>query len=328
MRLFFRYLRSKLRVLVFAVVCAAVLLLSFYLYGLPIAAVAYPLALCAMLALVFLLWDFFNVRKKHRMLEPLKVLSAELLETLPAADTVTEADYREIIESLRTQQREFSEQAARDYRGMIDYYTVWAHQIKTPIASMRLSLQNEDNPRSRRLQSELSRIEQYVRMVLTYLRLDSDSTDYVIRECGLDPIVREEVKKLAGTFIDKKLKLDYDPLGLVVLTDEKWLSFVVEQVLSNAVKYTTSGGVRIFAEGNTLCISDTGIGIAPEDLPRVFENGYTGFNGREDKRASGIGLFLCKRICDNLGHTIAISSTPGEGTTVKIAFQNAPPVSF
>lgn len=320
MMLFFRYLRTKLPLFVLVAVCAVILVLSVYLYGLPMTAMIYPLVLCALLGLLFLLWDYASVWKKHRQLEPLKTLSAELLHTLPEASAVPEEDYREIIESLRAQQQTLTMQAEADYRGMMDYYTVWAHQIKTPIASMRLTLQNEDSASSRRLQSELSRIEQYVSMVLTFLRLDSDSTDYLIKEYSLDVIVRGAVRKLAGSFIDKKLRLEYEPPEKTVLTDEKWLTFVIEQVLSNAVKYTREGSVRIFAEGNTLCISDTGIGIAPEDLPRIFENGFTGFNGREDKRASGIGLYLCKRICGNLGHTISAESKPGEGTTIKIGF--------
>ena len=156
-------------------------------------------------------------------------------------------------------------------------------------------------------------------MVLMFLRLDSDSTDYVIREYDLDGIVRGAVKKFAGEFIGRKLRLDYQPLNTTVLTDEKWLSFVVEQLLSNALKYTPSGTISITLEQEqTLCVRDTGIGIAPEDLPRVFEKGYTGYNGRSDKRASGIGLYLCKRICQNLGHRISVESQAERGTTVRI----------
>lgn len=108
-----------------------------------------------------------------------------------------------------------------------------------------------------------------------------------------------------------------------VLTDEKWLSFVIEQLLSNALKYTPSGSITITLEDPlTLCIRDTGIGIAPEDLPRVFEKSYTGYNGRSDKKASGIGLYLCKRICHNLGHTITIESSLDTGTTVRIFLEH------
>ena len=174
----------------------------------------------------------------------------------------------------------------------------------------------------RALLEQLQSVEQYVEMVLGYLRLESPSSDYVIRNYALDDIVRQAVRKYASQFIRRKLRLEYTPLNVSVITDEKWLLFVIEQVLSNALKYTRSGSVSITLEApKTLCIRDTGIGIAPEDLPRVFEKGFTGCNGRTDKRATGIGLYLCRRILEKLGHTIAITSTVGEGTTVRIGLQ-------
>ena len=170
---------------------------------------------------------------------------------------------------------------------------------------------------------ELQRIEQYVEMVLTYLRLDAGSTDYVIKEYSLDDIVRQAVRKYAAQFIRKKIRLVYEPLNVTVLTDEKWLLFVVEQLLSNALKYTRSGSVSITLEQpKTLCITDTGIGIAPEDVPRIFEKGYTGYNGRQDKRSSGIGLYLCRRICHNLHHGISIRSAVGKGTAVLLELES------
>ena len=127
------------------------------------------------------------------------------------------------------------------------------------------------------------------------------------------------MKKFSGEFISRKIGLSYEKIEEDVLTDEKWLSFVVEQVLSNALKYTMTGTVSIYMEEpHILCIRDTGIGIAPEDLPRIFEKGYTGYNGRMDKKASGIGLYLCRRICDNLGHRIWAQSEPDKGTTIRI----------
>ena len=154
---------------------------------------------------------------------------------------------------------------------------------------------------------------------MMFLRLDSDSTDYVIREYDLDAIVRQAVRKFAGEFIARKIQLVYEPVNTKVITDEKWLSFVVEQVLSNALKYTSAGSISIFLETpKTLCIRDTGMGIAPEDLPRIFEKGYTGYHGRADKKASGIGLYLCRRICNNLGHKISAKSTPDKGTTIRV----------
>ena len=209
--------------------------------------------------------------------------------------------------------------AARKTAEMVEYYTLWAHQIKTPIAAMRLTLQNEDSPLSRRLTAELGRVERYVEMVMAYLRLDGESTDYVLREYELDPILRAAVKRFSGEFIQKRLALDLRPTGARVLTDEKWLSFVLEQLLSNALKYTPAGSVSIYLESPAvLCIADTGIGIAPEDLPRIFDAGYTGLNGREDKRASGLGLYLCRRVCRSLGHGLTARSEPGKGTVMRL----------
>ena len=208
----------------------------------------------------------------------------------------------------------------RRYEDMVDYYTVWAHQIKTPISSMRLTLQNQDSSTARQLLEELQRIEGYVEMVLAFLRLDSDSSDYLFREYDLDGIVRGVVRKFSTQFIRRRIALHYEPICLRPLTDEKWLAFVVEQVLSNALKYTPDGGevwVEL-EEPATLCIRDNGMGIAPEDLPRIFQKGYTGYNGRVDQKASGLGLYLCRRICTALGHTISAQSTPGEGTAIRI----------
>lgn len=184
---------------------------------------------------------------------------------------------------------------------------------------MKLTLQSEDSPLSRRLSSELFRIEQYVEMVLAFLRLDSTSADFVFREYNADEIIRQCVKKYAHDFIAKKLKLEYEPVNFSFITDEKWFLFVIEQILSNAVKYTRDGGIKIYMkEPKILCIQDTGIGIAPEDLPRIFEKGYTGCNGRLDKSASGIGLYLCKRTCRKLGIDISVSSELNKGTLVML----------
>ena len=238
---------------------------------------------------------------------------------LPEAGTVEDADYRRIIALLQEARQKQEAAFEGKYADMVAYYTLWAHQIKTPIAAMRLTLQNEDSPLSRRLTSELGRIERYVEMVLAYLRLDGESTDYVLREYELDPILRAAVKKFSGEFIERRLALDLRPTGARVLTDEKWLAFVLEQLLSNALKYTPSGTVSVYMEAPAvLCIADTGIGIAPEDLPRIFDAGYTGLNGRTDKHASGLGLYLCRRVCRNLGHGLSARSEPGKGTVMRL----------
>ena len=318
-----RWLRSGLPAVGLFALCCAVFAVTFRLYGLPLGAVLYPALLCAVIWLVYALLRWARAARKHRALSALTASLTE--ELLPEAETPDDADYRRIVALLQEARRAQETEASRKYADMVDYYTLWAHQIKTPIASMRLTLQNEDTPLSRRLTAELGRVERYVDMVMAYLRLDADSTDYVLRETELDPIIRGAVKKFSGEFIERKLSFSFRPTETRVLTDEKWLSFVLEQLLSNALKYTPEGGVSIRLEAPaTLCVSDTGIGIAPEDLPRVFEPGFTGYNGRADKRASGLGLYLCKRVCRSLGHGISIESEPGKGATVRLDLSRRP----
>ena len=233
------YLRGQLPGLGLGLGCCAVFAVTFRLYGLPLGAVGYPAALCAV---GWLLFAFLRGAKAARKHAALSALTAALTEDmLPPADTPEDADYRRIIALLQEAREKQEADFEGKYADMVAYYTLWAHQIKTPIAAMRLTLQNEDSPLSRRLTAELGRIERYVEMVLAYLRLDSTSTDYVLREYELDPILRAAVKKFSGEFIERRLALDLRPTGARVLTDEKWLSFVLEQLLSNALKYTPAG---------------------------------------------------------------------------------------
>ena len=319
MKLFLQYLGQRRRIFIVDAAFCIIFAVSFLLYHLPIGAVIYPTLLCAALGILIMVFDFLRVKCEHEALNSIRSMTDVIAESLPKIDGIKDEDYQQILRLLSEEHNHYCTQTNRKYADMIDYYTVWAHQIKTPIASMRLHLQNEDSALSRTLNSDLHRIEQYVEMVLTFLRLNSESTDYVIKEYDLDKIVKQAVRKFSSDFIGRKLSLVYEPLNTTVITDEKWLSFVIEQVLSNALKYTPAGSITITLENEkTLRIRDTGIGIAPEDLPRIFENGYTGYNGRADKKASGIGLYLCKRICNNLGHTITARSIVDVGTIIDI----------
>lgn len=319
MSFFFQYLRDKWRVFAAFFLFFALFLIAFYLFRVPPEAVLYPSVLCLLIGAVFLFSDYRKQRRKHILLQKLK--SASLLTVLlPDAGGLIERDYREILSRLQEETKAIREAKAAKQSDAADYYTTWVHQIKTPIASMKLALQGEDTALSRRLSSELLRVEQYVEMVLAYQRLEPGSNDYLIAEHSLDRIARQAVKKFAADFIGRRLTMQYEIGEEKILTDEKWFSFLLEQLLSNAVKYTRPGGViRLYTENDrTVCLSDNGIGIAKEDLPRIFERGYTGFNGRKDKSASGIGLYLCKRVCDKLAIAITVLSSPGEGTTVRL----------
>lgn len=302
------YLKSRINVIILMIVVEGVFASSYFLFDMPAVTVLYPLILSTSALIVAGVIDFVFTFNKHRKLTQ---------NEISASSDPIEKDYQEIIRKLKEEEEYSRQKATSDYNNMVEYYTVWAHQIKTPIASMRLQIQSEDTESARKLMGDLNRIEAYVEMVLTFLRLDSDSTDYLIKEYDLDEIIRPAIRKFSREFILKKLKLEYEPIEFKTITDSKWLSFIIEQVISNAVKYTSEGYVRLYmSEPGILCIEDTGVGISKEDLPRIFENGYTGFNGREDKRASGIGLYLCKRISDNLGHKIYAESKVGEGTKI------------
>lgn len=317
------YVKTRKKMLLFFFLSALICFSVFLLYHLPLEAVGYPMLLCLVLGLFFFFWDFSQKRQKYEKLcklnKSLDLFMKNQADMFWVAEDRMEEQYQELLKRAGSMYREKEETAETSYRQMVEYYMLWVHQIKTPIAAMRLLLESEDSTLSKQLSFELFRIEQYVEMVMTYLRLDERMNDFVLERCRLDDLMKPVIRKFAKEFIGRKLSLQYQKIEKEVITDEKWLSFVLEQILSNALKYTKKGTIQIYLEGeDTLCIEDTGIGIAPQDLPRIFEKGYTGYNGRSDKRASGIGLYLCKRICGKLGFEIRVSSEIMKGTKVRI----------
>lgn len=315
MNFFKSFLRERLKYI--GVLAASLLVFAavLLLIGVPAEALGYPALLCLFLGLLGLIVDFLRAKSRYKERGNLESLTLSMTDNLPEAYSEEGRAYRQAVLSLSREYRDFIEKSDAKYENMMEYYTVWAHQIKTPIASMKLSLQGQDSEFARKLSADLLRIEQYVDMVLVYLRLDFESTDYVFRRCSTDALIKRSVRKFASDFIERKLWLKYEAEDTVIVTDEKWLGFVIGQLISNALKYTKEGGITIyFRKPKVLVIEDTGIGIAAEDLPRIFEKGYTGYNGRTGGNASGIGLYLCKRICENLRIGIRAESEVGRGT--------------
>lgn len=318
-----QYLRRQYKLLLFLAASAAIFAAVLSLYAYPAEAVGYAALLCIVLGLIFFAVGYAGFLRRHRELERLKEVVNEAVLPLPPARSALEADYQALLNAVCVHRAKLLTQSENKRQDLLDYYTLWVHQIKNPIAASRLLLQSGGETDREALSAELLKIEEYVEMVLGYLRLDSDSTDYVLRRCALDDIIRASLRRYARLFILKKLTLEFHETHRVLLTDEKWLGFVVGQLLSNAAKYTPEGGsVRIYPDGETLVIADSGIGIRSEDLPRVFEKGFTGYNGREDRKATGIGLYLCKRVLTNLGQGIAIVSRPGKGTIVRLLLRD------
>lgn len=317
------YMKDRRKSFLLFLVCSGIFLLVFYLEELPLDAVGYGVLLCSSLCFLIFLADVCRYYKRDRRLRLLRGNPLVDLKDVPEAETLLEEDWRQLLLEEYKYRKKLEEANMEARQEMVDYYTIWAHQIKTPIAAMELLL-SEDSSRDRELKEELFRVEQYVGMVLSYLRLKSDTSDYVIRRYPLERIVRQAVRKYAHLFIRKKIRLEFGRIEESVLTDEKWLSFVIEQLLSNALKYTNEGKIAIYMEREkTLVIEDTGIGIAPEDLPRICERGFTGYNGRTDKSSTGIGLYLCKEIMDKLSHRLTIISQPGKGTQVRLGLDLA-----
>lgn len=315
------YIRSNILKAFIVLASFGIFFSVFSLYSLPTEAVAYAAFLTFLFIMIVAAIDFIRFYKKHMTLERLKKSITLSDFTFDNTLNLIERDYQELIKVLDDDRKAqiCSKDAA--YSDMIEYYTIWAHQIKTPISAMRLLLQSEPSEINSELGEQLFRIEQYVEMVLQYLRMQNMSNDLVIKRNSLDEIVKHAIRKYSKIFIRKKIRLDYEELGYQVLSDEKWLTFVIEQLLSNALKYTNKGSISIYMDKDipeTLVIEDSGIGIDASDLPRIFEKGYTGFNGRLDQKATGIGLYLCKSILDKLSHTIKIESVAGKGTKVKI----------
>lgn len=319
MKLFLKYiLQHRFSIIMFCVF-SAIFLIIFSLYDLEAEAVGYAIVLCLSIIAIILPGRYIKFRKNYLARQALLDNMLLTTEQLPEPASPLEGQYIEMIEQLRTITYENQNRYNQERNDSIDYYTAWVHQIKIPISVMQMILQSEDTEAYHALSAELFRIEQYIEMVLYRFRLDSSANDFVFETVSLDKIIRMAIRKYAPLFIRKKIKIIYNGTDAVVLSDEKWLLFMIEQLLSNAIKYTKNGSVSIsVTDSNILTVTDTGIGIAAEDLPRIFEKGYTGYNGRADKKSTGLGLYLCHRAADKLSHKLCAKSKVGKGSTFYI----------
>ena len=314
------YIKKNLKIYLLLIVFIFIFVLIFYLYNLPFEALFYSGLLCFVAALIVSIIDFNNYRKSYIDLKYLESNILNSMEDLPRSLDIRVEYYQKIIERLHNEVEKLKIEDNKKMEDLADYYSMWIHQIKTPIAAINFLLDNEEID-VKAFRQELFKIERYVEMVLTYIRLGSETSDYVITSINLDEVVRENIKKYATLFINKKIKLNYVSHETYVISDKKWLGFEFEQLLSNAIKYTKSGGeISINISESKLIIEDNGIGIYEEDLPRIFEQSFTGLNGRYEKKSSGLGLYLCKKTLDKLQHKIEITSEINKGTKVEITF--------
>ena len=313
------YIRAHIGVALFLAGSAAVFAVVLFLSGLPAEPVRYAALLCAVGGVVCALPGYLQYRRRYRAAELALQGLPEAVDRLCAPLGAVEEAYDAALRRLCAMFAKSETDRQRQRIENADYFTMWIHQIKTPIAAMQLILREQDDARSRELLAELFRIDQYAEMALTYARLESPTTDLVLRRCAVEPIVRSVVRQYAGQFVRRHVALRCEIEPVCALTDEKWLAFILGQLLSNAVKYTENGTVTVrVTKELVLSVSDTGIGIAPEDLPRIFEKGFTGYNGRAGRKSTGLGMYLSRCAAEKLGHRISVQSAPGQGTTVSV----------
>lgn len=295
--------------------------LTFYLYEFSFAPFFDGWLFTAFVLVVYSLVSFYRSFRKQKQLELLatKDLQVSNLVFLPKAATLSEQTYQEVLRLVLENKNQEQEELQQKQRAMLDDFGLWLHQIKTPVAALDLLIQSGQLDR-RTMKNEVFKINEYLQMILNYMRQNLDQADLVFQQLSIEKIIKSVVKKYATFFSQKDLSLQLGNLEGQVYSDQKWLIFILEQVIFNAIKYTEDGTISISFSDNQLTIQDTGIGIRSEDLPRVFEKGYTGMNGREQQRASGLGLYLSQEAAEKLGCRLYIESQVKKGTTVTIVF--------
>ena len=306
------YLYSRRFFLALLILLLGFILLFAFVFDAYRSLLEYVALLLAFLSFLFIGADAWTAFKGYR---------SQKLQVAAQAQTPLEKLLQERVEELEYEQKNQILVEQEKYNDLLDYYTLWVHQVKTPIAASSLLIGDlKDKEAKSQLEQELFKIESYVHLVLQYLRLESFHDDLVLKQENLADLVREVVKKYALFFIQQGLSLNLHDLDHTIVTDKKWFLVILEQVLSNSLKYTKEGSIEIYFHEDRLYIKDTGLGIQNADLLRVFERGFSGYNGRLTQQSSGLGLYLSKKIADQLGHKIAIDSQVGQGTTVSIAF--------
>ena len=311
---FLAYLRSRSRVFTYIFSLGFLVLLFQFLFASLGTYFLYFFLLSSFLTFLFLAWDIFAEAQVYRQ----EVLYAERDPKSPLESALAEK-----LEERESELYQKKSEAQSKLTDLLDYYTLWVHQIKTPIAASRLLVAEvSDREVKQQLEQEIFKIDSYTNLVLQYLRLESFHDDLVFEQVQVEDLVKDMVRKYALFFIQKGLTVNLHDLDKTIVTDKKWLLVVIEQILSNSLKYTKEGGLEIYMEGQELFIKDTGIGIKNSDVLRVFERGFSGYNGRLTQQSSGLGLYLSKKISEELGHQIRIESEVGIGTTVCIKFSN------
>ena len=232
------------------------------------------------------------------------------------------SDVKDDNERLLNENKNLKSEMLNQKDDLNAYFLMWLHQIKTPMTVSKLLLDKPDENTASKLKMQLMYIEQYINMAMNYLKMIDHSTDMDITEVNLDDIIKDLLKKYSLLFIHNHISLDYQSNAKYVVSDSKWLSILIEQILSNALKYTENGKISIqyLEDEHALEIKDTGIGIRSEDIPKIFDRGYSGFNGRMNEKSSGLGLYLARKISERLNIQIEVESKLSKGSIFRLVF--------
>ena len=232
------------------------------------------------------------------------------------------SDVKDDNERLLNENKNLKSEMLNQKDDLNAYFLMWLHQIKTPMTVSKLLLEKPDETTNTKLKMQLMYIEQYINMAMNYLKMIDHSTDMDITEVNLDDIIKNLLKKYSLLFIHNHISLEYQSNLTYVISDSQWLTILIEQILSNALKYTENGKIAIqyLEEKHALEIRDTGIGIRSEDIPKIFDRGYSGFNGRMNEKSSGLGLYLARKISERLNIQIEVESKLSKGSIFRLVF--------
>ncbi|WOY88366.1 sensor histidine kinase [Ligilactobacillus murinus] len=290
--------------------------LTLYLYDQTQAILGDTLLFSCLIIFSYTLVAFSRWQRKLKQLQLLQTNFSH--ELLPLSTSQAEMLYQQIAEELEQKLVAELEHSRLKKQEMLEDFGIWLHQVKTPVSALDLLIQAQGN--DPKMRAELFKVNEYLQLMLNYLRQQLDNSDLVFEQVALDQVIKEVLKKYALFFAQKGLRVEFVDLDAKVTTDKKWLIFILEQLIFNAIKYTNTGTITFIFNGDHLAIKDTGIGIKAQDIPRVFDKGFTGYNGRQDQRASGLGLYLSQKVATKLGCQLELTSKVGQGTTVKVYF--------
>ena len=326
-KLFFKEKAITILLLLFGIITIEIFLMA-YNVGMFIK-IYIPLIIMG-LYMISIIIEYFKRKKFYNnllnMLEELdeKYLITEIIKTPNFLEGQIFKNSLEQIDKSMLENVNKYKYMTEDYK---EYIELWIHEIKIPIATSKMVIENNKNAITKSIDEELDKVENYIEQALFYARSNTVEKDYYIRKVGLKEIVNESIKKNKSSLIQEKISIDIHDLEIEVNTDNKWIVFILNQIIQNSIKYRKKENsvIEIYAnqgkENVILYIKDNGIGIKQGEITRVFEKGFTGTNGRlSNKKSTGIGLYLCKKLCNKLGIGIELNSVQNEGTEVKLVF--------